>query len=241
MLHDDLFHDLIRGIDGHFDVEKPDGIEILSGIKKQYGLANIAYLSVNLPSNDSSTYIAATYSDEWVTRYVSQSYVTIDPVIQFGMRGILPVDWAEIPRGHKKIVKLFGEAKEHGVASQGLSIPIHGVHGETAMFSINVEMDSKDWLQFRRSIIRELQIWAFHFHTRILELHGIEDEKEVELSERERECLKWSSLGKSAWEIGSIIGIRKRTVDFFLEQCRVKLHSVSTTQAVAKAIRHSLI
>jgi DNA-binding CsgD family transcriptional regulator len=241
MLHDDLFHDLIRGIDGHFDAGKLNGVEILSGIKKHYDLKNIAYLAVNLPTGDGGAYIAATYSDEWVNRYVSQGYVNIDPVIQFGMRGILPVDWAELPRNKKKIVQLFAEAKEHGVGSQGLSIPIRGVHGETAMFSINVEMKRNDWLEFRRSIIRDLQIWAFHFHSRILEQHGVENDEEVELSEREKECLKWASLGKSAWETGEIIGVQKRTVDFFLEQCRVKLHSVSTTQAVAKAIRASLI
>lgn len=219
----------------------PDGVEILRGIKKQYGLDNIAYLAVNLPTEDGGAYIAATYSDEWVKRYVSQDYVKIDPVIQFGMRGILPVDWSELPRKQKKVVQLFGEAKEHGIGSQGLSIPIHGVFGETAMFSINVEMQRADWLEFRRSLIRDLQIWAFHFHSRILELHGVEKSEEVELSVREKECLKWASLGKSAWETGEIIGVQKRTVDFFLEQCRVKLHSVSTTQAVAKAIRTSLI
>ncbi|MFK5073526.1 helix-turn-helix domain-containing protein, partial [Klebsiella pneumoniae] len=34
------------------------------------------------------------------------------------------------------------------------------------------------------------------------------------LSPREFECLEWSSRGKSAWEIGSILGISRRTAAF---------------------------
>ncbi|WP_204269529.1 helix-turn-helix domain-containing protein, partial [Citrobacter freundii] len=36
------------------------------------------------------------------------------------------------------------------------------------------------------------------------------------LSERELECLRWVSLGKTAWETATIMGRSQRTVEFHL-------------------------
>jgi DNA-binding CsgD family transcriptional regulator len=61
------------------------------------------------------------------------------------------------------------------------------------------------------------------------------------LTAREREVLAWISLGKSAWEIGEILGIAKRTVDEHAQTAARKLGAANRTQAVAIAIRDGLI
>jgi LuxR family quorum sensing-dependent transcriptional regulator len=61
------------------------------------------------------------------------------------------------------------------------------------------------------------------------------------LTEREREVLQWASVGKSAWEIGEILGIAKRTVDEHVQTACRKLNAVNRTQAVVAALRDGLI
>jgi DNA-binding CsgD family transcriptional regulator len=61
------------------------------------------------------------------------------------------------------------------------------------------------------------------------------------LTARELEVLTWISLGKSAWEIGEILGIAKRTVDEHAQTAARKLGAANRTQAVAIAVRDGLI
>lgn len=61
------------------------------------------------------------------------------------------------------------------------------------------------------------------------------------LSPRERECIAWSSLGKSSWEIGEILGIAKQTADVHLKSAIQKLNADSRAHAVAEALRLGLI
>jgi LuxR family transcriptional regulator len=56
------------------------------------------------------------------------------------------------------------------------------------------------------------------------------------LSRREIESLLWYADGKTAWEIGVILGITERTVNAHLSEARGKLQAVNTQQAVARLI-----
>ena len=60
------------------------------------------------------------------------------------------------------------------------------------------------------------------------------------LTLREREVLAWSAQGKSAWEIGEILNLAKRTVDEHAKTAMRKLSARTRTQAVAIAIRERL-
>ena len=61
------------------------------------------------------------------------------------------------------------------------------------------------------------------------------------LTPREREVLAWVARGKSAWEIGEILDIAKRTVDEHVQSSVRKLGAVNRTHAVALAIRDHLV
>ncbi|NJL07148.1 MAG: helix-turn-helix transcriptional regulator [Methylacidiphilales bacterium] len=62
-----------------------------------------------------------------------------------------------------------------------------------------------------------------------------------DLTARERECLAWTSVGKTAWEIGSILGISEHTAVAHLNAAVRKLGAASRAQAVAEALRRGLI
>jgi DNA-binding CsgD family transcriptional regulator len=61
------------------------------------------------------------------------------------------------------------------------------------------------------------------------------------LTSRELEVLTWVARGKSAWEIGKILQITKRTVDEHVQNAVRKLGAANRTQAAAMAIRDRII
>lgn len=63
----------------------------------------------------------------------------------------------------------------------------------------------------------------------------------IDLVERERETLTWAARGKTFAEIGQILGLSRRTVEFHLDNARRKLGVSTRTQALIKAAMGELI
>jgi DNA-binding response OmpR family regulator len=65
--------------------------------------------------------------------------------------------------------------------------------------------------------------------------------QQIPLAERERETLTWAARGKTFAEIGEILGVSRRTVEFHLDNARRKLGVPTRTQALIKAAVGQLI
>jgi LuxR family quorum-sensing system transcriptional regulator SolR len=63
----------------------------------------------------------------------------------------------------------------------------------------------------------------------------------VMLTPRESEVLCWTGEGKTACEIGQILNISERTVNFHVNNVLLKLNATNKVQAVVKAIALGLI
>jgi DNA-binding NarL/FixJ family response regulator len=61
------------------------------------------------------------------------------------------------------------------------------------------------------------------------------------LNDREIEALTWVARGKTSAEIAGLVGLSKRTVDFHLDNARIKLGATTRTQAAIKAAMGRLI
>lgn len=210
-------------------------------IAETYGLATVAYLGAGIGKGEHQRepYVAATYSLAWIERYKTQRYLEFDPVIQVGMRRMLPIDWEDITSPTDRIRNFFGEAKEFGVGRRGLSIPVHGRHGDRALFSVTSNVSDGDWRLQKKHSMRDFQVLAVHVHAVLLDLEGAPI-PDVKLSPRERECLLWIAEGKTAWECSVILGLSLHTVRCYLESARHKLRASSNTHAVAKAVKAGL-
>jgi DNA-binding response OmpR family regulator len=64
---------------------------------------------------------------------------------------------------------------------------------------------------------------------------------QIDLGDRERETLTWAARGKTFAEIGEILGLSRRTVEFHLDNARKKLGVPTRTQALIKAAIGELI
>ena len=65
--------------------------------------------------------------------------------------------------------------------------------------------------------------------------------RQVTLTDREVETLTWAARGKTSSEIAQILGLTKRTVDFHIDNARVKLNTSSRMHAAVKAAAGQLI
>lgn len=64
---------------------------------------------------------------------------------------------------------------------------------------------------------------------------------EIKLTNRELECLQWAAAGKTNGEIGTILGVTKRTVRFHLINVADKLNTSNRYHTVAQAISLGLV
>lgn len=174
-----------------------------------YGLKSIAYLGTGtldrrLPRRE--PYLAVTYSAEWIERYRCRGYVKIDPVIQIGLRRLLPIDWDDLPNEDAALRQFFGEAGEFGLGRKGMSFPVHGHGGDRALFSVTADLSEREWQWARRTAFRQFPIIATHLHDAVMRIEGALS-PQPRLSPRELECLRWTSEGKTVWACGIILGL----------------------------------
>lgn len=65
--------------------------------------------------------------------------------------------------------------------------------------------------------------------------------RQVDLTDREVETLTWAARGKTSSEIAQILGLTKRTVDFHIDNARMKLNATTRMHAAVKAAAGQLI
>lgn len=215
---------------------------LLAKVLSIYDLKSVAYLGAGLADHgDRRPYLAVTYSLEWVEHYKTEQFIDFDPAIQVGLRRVLPIDWAEFDHKDEKVRRLFGEAREFGLGRHGISLPVHGRHGDRALVSISSDTSGRDWEHVRRHYMRDFQLLALHLHQTILRLEGGHHAEQAALSPRERECLQWVAEGKTCWECATILGLSEHTVRCYLESARHKLGASNNTHAVNKAGKANLL
>jgi DNA-binding CsgD family transcriptional regulator len=61
------------------------------------------------------------------------------------------------------------------------------------------------------------------------------------LTQREREILAWIAEGKSDWQIGQILNISSKTVNYHVENAKRKFAVATRIQAVIAALRQDLL
>jgi DNA-binding response OmpR family regulator len=67
------------------------------------------------------------------------------------------------------------------------------------------------------------------------------DPSHGELTDRELEALTWAARGKTSAEIATILTLTKRTVDFHIDNARLKLNASTRMHAAVKAAAGGLI
>ena len=239
MAHD-VFAEFAQAV--RHPIEATEFGAILRQLCKGFGLSNVVYLGVNVPGlTNGGIFVETAYSDDWRKHYIDNHYERIDPVVQIGLKRITPLDWMEIDQRSLKVRAFFDEAASFGVGKQGLSFPIRGPHGEIALLSINSHHSDAEWLRLKQAYMKDFQTIAFFLHNIVLAKDCVQLDCVPHITSREIECIKWAAAGKTEWETAEILKISVKTVNFHMENVKVRLNCVTKTQAAVKATKLRLI
>ncbi len=218
----------------------PDMEETIAKLRDLLSVDHLVYHSSKLgvsPSVD--PYIRLTYPASWIKRYLQMGYVDIDPVLREGFLRTLPFDWSELKIQSAAEGSFLVDALAHGVGPHGLSIPLRSKHGHRALFSISFSRSDQEWMNFAKTALPLLIEIGNRLHRRVIsEVFG---EDRPHLTGRELECLRWIARGKDSSEIAIILNISPHTARYYLKSARFKLDSVSSAQAVSKAVKFGLL
>ena len=170
--------------------------------------------------------------------YTERNYASIDGNIRRARRSSHTFEWSEAgyaDNDHEPHTVEFLRFLSDFGFPRGFVVPIHGPCGFVA--GVALAGRKFDLSPKTQPAIHIITLYAFD---RIHQLGAVKSEKTRPLTPREREVLAWSAQGKSAWEIGEILNLAKRTVDEYAKTAMHKLGARTRTQAVAIAIRERL-
>lgn len=193
------------------------------------------------------TIIISGFPRDWWQHYQERGYIAIDPVVRYTTeRNLTPLVWNEIEpqdNPHAELVEHFlSEAEDFGLVS-GVSFPVQGSSGESAIFSL-VSRDSHAMAAGRIvAVLPAGQLLAVYIHEAVRRVFSDEAVAlgRTELTPRERECLLWAAEGKTTWDTAHILGISERTVIFHLQNAARKLDVANRAQAVARAVAQGYV
>lgn len=189
-----------------------------------------------------NAFVKSNYAPDWHKTYDEKGLASVDPTVDHCMSSNLPLAWGYRTFNGSAQKELYETAKQYGLC-YGLIFPIHGDRGEFGMMSFvapKVEF-AKSNKEFQH-IVQTLSILKDHvFESSKKFLQNRTGSKPICLTPREKEVLKWSTAGKSSWEISRILNCSESTVNFHLVNVRNKFDVGTTQLAVIKAIQQGII
>lgn len=174
----------------------------------------------------------------WEKHYQHHNLAERDPVLTKCLSGILPVNFLDLDPSalSKSHLATMSEAEDFKM-NLGISIPVHGPNNSLSVLSVYHDGTERSF-QEAATTLPILTFAALHLHDHQLEKSRTPSPVAAPtiLTEREAECLAWTSQGKTAWEISAILHVSERTVKFHLNNVMRKLGVHSRAHAVARAI-----
>jgi DNA-binding CsgD family transcriptional regulator len=165
-----------------------------------------------------------------------------DPVMQHCKRNSVPIIWDQRTYAEQGVGPMWEEQARFGIRS-GIAMALHMPEGRH--FVLGVDRDKpipKDTLAVTR-LVADLQLFAVHAQDAAQRIFAPAPNAPgaPSLTPRELETLRWTMEGKTAWEVGSVLGISERTAALHVNNATHKLGCVNKHQAVLKALRLGLI
>jgi LuxR family transcriptional regulator, quorum-sensing system regulator BjaR1 len=228
--------DFIEEIERHATVD--GAMDLIAREFARFGFETVILSGLpNQEQNAEQMVLAQRWPSEWFKLYARNQYIRVDPVALQCHRSTIPFEWSEAPYDCEKEPRA-AEVMQRAIdfrMSRGFMVPIHGIAGCEACVSLGGEH-----LDLNNRSKPAIHLMAIYALDRVRRL--IAPPKPVhKLTARQREVIAWSASGKSAWEIGAIIGITQRTVEEHIAMACRKLGATNRTQAVAVSIREHLI
>lgn len=165
-----------------------------------------------------------------------------DPVLQHCKRASVPIIWNQETYVSAGQGEKFELQAKFGYRT-GIALALHLPEGRHFFMGVDRDQPLPAAPAEVTRMVADLQLFAVHAQEaamRVL-LPATPQHDVPALTPRELESLRWTMEGKTAWELGSILGISERTAVLHVNNATHKLGCVNKHQAVLKALRLGLI
>jgi len=165
-----------------------------------------------------------------------------DPVMQHCRKQSVPIVWDQQTYTGQGLGELWEQLAQFGY-STGIAMALHLPEGRHFVLGVDRDRPLPSDVGELQRVVADLQLFAVHAQEAALRLllpEPLQPEKPA-LTPRELEALHWTMEGKTAWEVGAILGISERTAVLHVNNAMHKLGCVSKHAAVLKALRLGLI
>lgn len=207
---------------------------------QEMGFEYCAYgVQMPLPISRPAVAMFNNYPSEWQKRYAERGYLDVDPTVAHGRRNTLPIVWSD--ELFRSAQEMWEEARAHGLHA-GWAQSSRDISGAIGMLTLarSDEQLSKGELAQYDNRMAWLTQYTHVAMCRLL-LPKYVPEIGVIMTDREKEVLCWTAEGKTANEIGQILGVSERTVNFHINNIVAKLGASNKTQAAVKAAMLGLL
>jgi DNA-binding CsgD family transcriptional regulator len=166
-----------------------------------------------------------------------------DPVSQHCKTHGVPIVWDQSTYVDAGAGDLWEHQARFGYG-HGISLALHMAEGRH--FWVGVDRDQPlpacvAEITRMTSALQLFVVCAQEAAIRVLFPEARQESGNCSLTPRELECLRWTMEGKTAWELGRILGIAEQTAVRHVFNASKKLGCVNKHQAVVKALRLKLI
>ncbi|EXF95244.1 zinc protease [Pseudomonas fluorescens HK44] len=181
------------------------------------------------------------YSTGWNSHYEQNNYCAIDPTVAHCNHSMLPILWdsetfTDVPD--------LRRALAHQGMLYGWALPVHDLNNHSSgMLSVArshcriTAYELYENLGYATCISQKLHVLAMQN----LPSENPGSLSVIHLSPRETEVLKWSADGKTAADIGRILSLSPRTVNFHIGRAIQKLGVTNKISAVVQAAKCKFI
>src|SRR5262249_30483966 len=142
----DAYSEVTAAVD---DISTLDQLEaFVHRILQAYDLKHAVYYMPGLPGQEDGLAVSIiTYQPGRVRRYLDSDYRGVCRVVSEGLATLLWLDWATSNSRPPRVKQLFGESVDFGIGRQGITFPIRGPSGESALFSVTSDLADAEWAE----------------------------------------------------------------------------------------------
>jgi len=165
-----------------------------------------------------------------------------DPVMQHCKKASVPIIWNQETYLSAGKIEMWESQARFGYRT-GIALALHLPEGRHFFIGVDRDQPLPTSSAEVTRMVADLQLFAVHAQDVALRtLVPPTPQMDIPpLTPRELESLRWTMEGKTAWELGSILGISERTAVLHVNNATHKLGCINKHQAVLKALRLGLI
>lgn len=198
------------------------------------------------PTRDTRLFVWTSLPTDWIRQYDERAFVEVDPRPSLVWKTGAPLVWDQRTFQDSDYLEFLQAAAAFGECS-GIVLPLYHPYHVRGTFALSssVKLMSTERRRKVSSQSGAASVLAAYTYDLFL-LRAVEDAlppavQNAALTHREVECLRFVGKGLSSPDIGKLMGIGERTVEYHVCKTLSKLGVANRREAVAKALAAGLI